>query len=261
MDSVCKLKPGDTTYVKITFINNCGFDWNLYASAIDFENKGLIGLNGNDLLTGSIHAIKEPTKYHFMTVEVPEDLQPYLNITPSDHNIQTAPQFFDFENINVATIRDGFEADYFYKIIVKDTFPDKYKGRLLTLNVTLHPEYFDQLPGPKDPTGIHTDKDIIQIPPIRFGVEFPVGHKYAGKIFNTFGRAHNLYVQSQIYKTLNVEEVKFITEEQIQLFKVAANDEETAKTEMKKVEQKSTSHQFLVLELESRWLLHFMKKN
>ena len=38
-----------------------------------------------------------------------------------------------------------------------------------------------------------------------------------------------------------MEEVKFITEEQIQLFKVAANDEETAKTEMKKVWSKTVA--------------------
>ena len=99
MDSLCKLKPGETTYVKIAFYNNCGFDWNLLGSAMDFTEKGSMAINGNDLLTGSVHAIKEPTKYHFMTVEVPEDLQPYLNITPSDHNIQTAPQFCPFQHM------------------------------------------------------------------------------------------------------------------------------------------------------------------
>ena len=29
LDSICKLKPGDTTYIKLAFYNNCGFDWKL----------------------------------------------------------------------------------------------------------------------------------------------------------------------------------------------------------------------------------------
>ena len=30
----CRIKPGETTFVKITFFNNAGFDWHLKAGAI-----------------------------------------------------------------------------------------------------------------------------------------------------------------------------------------------------------------------------------
>ena len=35
------LKPGEMTYAKIIFYNNCGFDWNMEVVSIDFEYKGL----------------------------------------------------------------------------------------------------------------------------------------------------------------------------------------------------------------------------
>jgi hypothetical protein len=53
-------------------------------------------------------AILKPIKYNFMNLSIPEELQPYIDIHPSDHNDAVAPLFFDFQYINVATIRDGF---------------------------------------------------------------------------------------------------------------------------------------------------------
>ena len=196
-------------------------------------------ISGQDLITRRFHAIKVPTNYTFMNLEIPKEFKPYVNITPSDHNSQTAPQFFDFQNINVGTIRDGFEGHYFYKLKVKENFPDNLKGRLLSINVTLNSTHFDRLPGPKDPTGIHDY--TLKIPPIKFGVEYPAGLKYAGKIFNTLGRANNIVVKSILNNALNVQDVKYIKEEQIQLFKEASVDEETAKTEMNKVWAKTVA--------------------
>ncbi|MCQ2818677.1 MAG: hypothetical protein MJ252_15530, partial [archaeon] len=114
--STCKLNRGDTTYIKIAFYNNCGFDWNLKGKGIDFEYKGSQPINANDLLYGLVHTIQKPLKYNFMILDIPEEIKNHIEIEPSDHNIYTPPQFFDFENINVVTIRDGFEGDYFYKL-------------------------------------------------------------------------------------------------------------------------------------------------
>jgi hypothetical protein len=53
----------------------------------------------------------------------------------------------------VATIRDGFQGDYYYQLTVADNIPDSLRGKLITLNVTLNPEFFDRLPGlASDPT-------------------------------------------------------------------------------------------------------------
>ena len=40
------VQPGDTTYAKIIFYNNCGFDWNMKNGSIDFINRGQIETNG-----------------------------------------------------------------------------------------------------------------------------------------------------------------------------------------------------------------------
>jgi hypothetical protein len=52
----------------------------------------------------------------------------------------------------VATVEDGFLADYYYDINVSSSIPAQYKGQLLSFNITLNQEYFDALPGYNDPT-------------------------------------------------------------------------------------------------------------
>jgi len=90
-----------------------------------------------------------------MKVSCPESANffSYLTIKPSVSQVGKAPQFFDFENINVATIRDGFKGLYYYDITVSPNLPDKYKGRLWNLKVDLVSSQFDHLPGPTDPVG------------------------------------------------------------------------------------------------------------
>ena len=152
-NTACKLySPNEYTFIKVTFYNNAGFDWNLKASAIDFEGKESLALNANDLAKNKKTAIKVPTKYNFFTVEIPDELSEYIKIEASDHNSDTAPTFFDFGTTNSVSIRDGFHADYFLKMTLLKNLPENLQGRLLELKVTLHEEYFDMLPGYNDPT-------------------------------------------------------------------------------------------------------------
>ena len=233
LDTSCKLNPGETTIVKIVLINNSGFDWNMYGKAMDFQEKESMAINAQDLLTGKVHTIRVPTKYHFLTFEVPDELTGHVSIIPSDHNEKTAPQFFDFQNINVATIRDGFEGDYFVKLTVSTNFPENLRGRLLSIKVKLNYEFFDNLPSPTDPTGVHDY--TLEIPPIKFGVVYPPEHQYAGKIFYTFGRAHDLVSSNRIFPNFNVEGARFITQDIVEEMKAATGDPKNVYSTLNKI--------------------------
>ena len=223
-DTNCKVYPNQKTYVKITFYNNCGFDWNLLYNGIEFEYKGEKTLNANDFLYSITHSIQKPLKYNFMEVEVPEEIKNYITIEPSDHNIEVAPQFFDFQSINVVTIKDGFEGSYFYKITIKEDFPEKYKGRLWDIKLNLKEEYFDMLPGYNDNIVKHDYK--LKIPNIKFGVPYGKNSKYEGKVFYTLGRAKNINLNYKLFRDFTPVEVKIIPEENLNLLSecVAEND-------------------------------------
>ena len=197
----------------------------LYKEAIDFEERGEVAINAYDLLMATVTSVKAPLKYNFMKVNIPEDLIPYVTVDPSDHNIDVAPEFFDFQNINVATIRDGFEGDYFYKLTVAPDFPREYKGRLIEIGIDLVYEMFDHLPGYNDPTNIHDYK--LKIPPIKFGVKYPSTSPYAGKVFYTLGRGTDIKVQYQLSKEFDVEEVRYLSEEEIINFSTASSHTDT----------------------------------
>lgn len=64
------VSPGGTTYVQISFFNNAGFDWNLYANAIDFVYQGSEAFNANDLMSHYKTAIQAPINFLFMNVSV-----------------------------------------------------------------------------------------------------------------------------------------------------------------------------------------------
>ena len=106
----CKIRLGETTYVKITIYKNCGFDWNMKGGEIT-----QVGLNiePNKLMKEKIHAIRVPEEYKFLELEIPVPIKDYIEIIPSDHNKDVLPQFFDFQSINIVTIRDGFKGEYY----------------------------------------------------------------------------------------------------------------------------------------------------
>jgi hypothetical protein len=140
----CIINAGDSTYAKITLYNNAGFDMEMKFSAIDFEYKGSEAISANDLMSRVKHSIQAPIKYNFLKLTIPPEIEPYITIKPSDHNIDVAPLFFDFQNINVATIRDGYKGDYFYVITLNQTIPVEIRGRTWEINVDIVENQFEK---------------------------------------------------------------------------------------------------------------------
>ena len=229
----CKLNPGEETYIKIVFYNNAGFDWNMYDNAIKFDYRGNKSLSGMDMFYSIVRAIRAPQEYNFMTLNIPEAIKDYITIKPSDHNLEVSPQVFDFQNINVVSIKDGFEGDYYYKLKIHNDFPEKYKGRLIEIGVELVNSMFDKLPRYHDPTGIHDYS--LKIPPIKFGVKYPSSSPYYGKVFYTLGRVSNLKVHYSLNKALTIEDIRFITQEELDCLRIAASDKENYDTKILEV--------------------------
>ncbi|MGL4948072.1 MAG: hypothetical protein ACRC42_01660, partial [Mycoplasma sp.] len=199
-------------------------------NSINFDPIKEQALNGNDLLYGWVHTIQKPTAYNFLILDIPSNIKDYITIEPSDHNIQTAPQFFDFDNINVVSINDGFEGNYFYKVKVKSTFPASLQGKLHAISVRIDPQYFDYLPGPSDPTNGYHDY-TLSIPPFKFGVPYQSG-PHQGKVFYTFGRAHDLILYGYFKKDVTIENIKYITDEEIGKLRDAVGDQENAREKL-----------------------------
>eukprot|EP01022_Parablepharisma_sp_SALTPOND_P014384 TRINITY_DN1949_c0_g1_i5.p1 TRINITY_DN1949_c0_g1~~TRINITY_DN1949_c0_g1_i5.p1 ORF type:complete len:1905 (-),score=154.15 TRINITY_DN1949_c0_g1_i5:5307-11021(-) len=220
------LNQGEYTLVKITFNNNAGFDWNMYGSAIDFEFLGNEAINADDLMNRKKHAIQAPTKYNFMILNIPDEIKDYIEIGPSRHNVDVAPQFFDFMDINVVTIRDGFIGEYYYRINVSDSIPDSIRGKVYEIGVELNETCFDRLPGYNDPTkkGYHDYK--LKIPSIKFGIPYASG-PYKGKAFYTSGYSTNLKISATVPAYWNFSEARIITEEQIGQLRQASGDTDT----------------------------------
>eukprot|EP01105_Mastigella_eilhardi_P019189 TRINITY_DN44_c0_g2_i1.p1 TRINITY_DN44_c0_g2~~TRINITY_DN44_c0_g2_i1.p1 ORF type:complete len:2522 (-),score=650.58 TRINITY_DN44_c0_g2_i1:100-7614(-) len=217
------LNPGSTSRVKYTFSNNAGFDINLKANAIESDEIEDKAINSNDLLFNLKHTLKYPKKYNFMNVSVPKELAPYITIVPDQNVVGIAPLFFDFDNINVATIRDGWKGDYYYDITLSANFPDSLRGRLYTLPATLNREYFEYFPGAGDPTGTHSY--VVEMPPIVFGVPYSSSSIYAGKIFYTSGYATNLRFKHLIPSSLSPAGAYFVTVDQLDVLRQCLSTE------------------------------------
>ncbi|KAH3766814.1 hypothetical protein Pelo_1308 [Pelomyxa schiedti] len=201
------LQPGDLTYIEIVFNNNAGFDWNLKATAINSTELESKPISANDLMYNLKHAIMVPTSYNFMEAEFEDpELEDWVTLWPSDQNVDTAPIFFDFENINVATVRDGFKGRYFYKLQINPLIPDKFKGQLHHIKLNLISDYFDALPGlatdptPADYAKAHHDY-TLSIPDIVFGIPYGTGSSYAGVVHWTSGHGYNLTFAHRVRNT------------------------------------------------------------
>ena len=225
-----KTKPvvekNSTTYAKIIFYNNCGFDWNMKKGAIDFEYKGDKSINANDLLFRYVHAIQVPLKYNFLNYTIVEkEYRPYITIEPSDHNTDVGPEFFDFENINVVTIRDGFKGEYNLKIFVSDDFPDRLRGKPIEIQIGLNTNYFDQFPGESlDPIKSYHNYHV-KIPPIYIAVPYAKGHEKEGKVFYTSAQATNVFIQFDVGVDWQIDGIKYISEELLEKMYNATQEE------------------------------------
>ena len=227
------LEPGQETYAKVAFYNNAGFDWNLKYEAIDFEEKPPKPSSSSDLLSSIRHTIKVPKKYNFMKVNLPKELEPYIKVEPSDHNADVAPEFFDFGNINVVTIRDGFKGEYFYKIRVDKSFPDKYRGKPIEIGLEIVENMFDKLPGYNDPTSNGFHDYHLSIPPLLIGVPYKEG-EFSGKVLFTSSRSTDLKVKFDMQNDWQMIGFKYIEEEQIKDLREASS-KTNATQEIKKL--------------------------
>ena len=228
-DSSCKVNAGDSTYVKIVFYNNAGFDWNMKVDAIEFETSETERMiSAYLLLKNQIKAVKIPRKYNFLILTIPNEIKNYIDIEPSDHNANVPPQFFDFQTINVVTIRDGFEGSYFYKITVHSDFPNKYKGRFWDIKVDIDESYFDKLPGYNDPTkqGYHDYK--LKVPDIKFAVPYSEG-EHKGKVYYTLGRGTNLKLKYKLMNNFKIDGIKLISEDDYAKLRTIDNDDDQSK--------------------------------
>ena len=218
------LQPNSTTYAKITIYNNCGFDLNMKVSAIDFEYKGTEPLNANDLLYHLVHVINVPKKYNFLTYTVEKEYSQYITIEPSDHNIRVGPEFFDFDNINVVTIRDGFKGEYALKITVLDNFPDKLRGKPIEIQIGLDTSYFDRFPGEASDPIKYYHNYKVKIPSIYIAVPFKGGEN-DGKVLYTSAQASDLYIQFDVGVDWQIDGIKYISAELLEKMQIATQEE------------------------------------
>ena len=238
-NSDCRIKPGESTFVKITFYNNAGFDWNMMGGAITADN---LNIPQNKLMKEKIHSIQIPKEYNFLELDIPEPLKNYIKIEPSDHNKDVKPQFFDFEGINPVSIRDGFKGDYFYKLTLKEGLDEKYFGRFWEIKVKLRYEYFDMLPGsPNDPvtkvkSGITMLHDYtLKIPSIKFGIPYSSTYKipeFRNKVFYTIGRASNLTISYNINEQFFLDDIKIISPQEVDKLMEASASEANINEEL-----------------------------
>ena len=224
------VQPGETTYAKIIFYNNCGFDWNMKNGSIDFLYKGKQRINAYEIFMYEyIHTIQEPISYNFLNYTVDDRYRDFIDIKPSNHNIEISPEYFDFGSVNVVTIRDGFKGEYDLKITISSNFPDKYRGKPIEIKIDLNTSYFDHFPGTStDPTKAnryHTYQ--VKIPSIYIAVPYKDG-PFKGKVLYTSAQAKitDFYFTSFIDLSM---EAKYVDNDFIALFKNASQGEEPIK--------------------------------
>jgi len=210
-------KNGYTIRARITFMNNAGFDINMKKNAINSTLISQEAINSDDLMKGIVHALRAPNAYNFLEFEIPEALKKYVEIKPCTSVVGTAPLFFDFDSINVVTIRDGWKGDYYVNINIKPNFPDDLRGHLHEIPVKLVKSYFDQFPGVGDVTGVHNYD--VEIPPLKFGVPYSSKSKWAGKVFYTSGYSTDVDIRFHVLKPYTAEDAIIVDEEDIELYR------------------------------------------
>ena len=145
-----------------------------------------------------------------MNYIIEEPYKQYIEIKPSDHNIEVSPEFFDFENINVVTIRDGFKGEYYLKIKVSENFPDNLRGKPIEIKIELKKSYFDHFPGTDtDPILKYHNNYNISIPSLYIAVPFKYGD-FQNKVLYTSAQVSNFKYFYAEFLDSKVEGVKYI---------------------------------------------------
>ena len=241
-DSNFKISPGESTYVKITLYNNAGFDWNMKGGAM--EKEGL-DIPSDHLMKETIHSVKVPSKYNFLELDIPDIIKDYIEIIPSDHNKDVESQFFDFQSINVVTIKDGFQGDYFYKLTLKNGLDVKYMGRIWEIKVKLIYDYFDMLPGSENDPSTKVKYDFymyhdytLSVPSIKFGIPYPSDYEiaeYRNKVFYTLGRGTDIKIIYTYYQEISLDDIKIVTLDEIDKIEAASAVESNYNEELLKI--------------------------
>jgi hypothetical protein len=222
------LNPGETTAVKIELFNNSGYDWNLIKSAdgepaIEGVDLGFEALNANDLLGNLKHAVKQPTSFNFLDFAIPDEISPYIEISPSTGNIRTTGILFDFDNINVTSIRDGYKGSYTVNLKVKGDLPENLRGKTYDIGVSLVPKFFDRYPGHQNDPVVHDYN--LTLPSLRFGI--PYGDNkgaLSGKVYRVNGYSHDISVVDEMPLGVEPMEIKKIDWAKLQSFRAVANN-------------------------------------
>jgi hypothetical protein len=222
------IQPNSTTYAKIIFYNNCGFDWNMKPNAIEFEVKGTKPISAYDLLYRLVHTIQSPKKYNFLKYTVDKEYQKYIKIGPSNHNEGVAPEFFDFENINVVTIRDGFKGEYNLQINVTEDFPDNLRGKPIEIKIDLNTSYFDHFPGTSTDEIKSFHSYTVKVPSVYIAVPFKNG-KFAGKVLYTSAQASDLDLSLDIGVDWKTDGVKYVDKETLEKMANATQQQDAYK--------------------------------
>ena len=225
------VQPGETTYARIIFYNNCGFDWNMKSDAIDFDYIDSKPISAYDLLEKLVHTIQSPTEYRFLKYTVPDEYKDFLEIGPSNHNIDVPAEFFDFENINVVTIRDGFKGEYNFQINVTDNFPKELRGKPIEIKLEVLPEYFDKFPGTDTDPIKSFHKYTVKVPSIYIAVPFGNDTEtgYPGKVLYTSAQAYDLDLSLTIGLDWKIDGIKYVTKEDVDILANATIDSNSEK--------------------------------
>ena len=215
------VEKGTTTYVRIIIFNNCGFDLEMKANAIEADEIGKKAISAYDLLERLVHTIRRPTSYNFLNYTVEEKYQKYIKIGPSDHNIDVPPEFFDFENINVVTIRDGFKGEYNLQVNISKDFPDELRGKPIEIKISLNTSYFEHFPG--------TETDLVKewktfrnyrevkIPSAYIALPYAKG-EFEGKVLYTSAYASKLDFNIKLSSDWDILGVKYVDNKTLEDF-------------------------------------------
>lgn len=179
------LDPGDKTLVRLDLYNNSWYDWDMLWQGeivnnnwqyithiswwIDFDIEWQAFLNWTDIMSKVARNVLHPKKFNFLNITIPDEIKDYVTIKPSDANIMTPWTFFDFDFVNVTTIRDWFKGSYFLDILVNSNIPDNLRAKVYEVKVSLNPEYFNHIPwvSGKDPVNW---PNTLKIPEIKFAI-------------------------------------------------------------------------------------------
>jgi len=113
---------------------------------IDFTIQGNQALNANDLISKVARNVLKPDRYNFLTLDIPAEIKSFVTVTPSDANILTPGTFFDFDFVNVTTIRDGFKGSYFLDLSIDPSIPDNLRAKIYDIKASINPQYFQNIP-------------------------------------------------------------------------------------------------------------------